>query len=236
MPHPMELLRNILAEEFTSDLPSGVHPVPGWCADPQFFPGATGLVQAESWADVVPGSDGVLEQLPPVSPGGVIALGNYQASAESYRRIHSGEIGGLRVTWHHLAGLLASVSPGEVFLTNSFIGLPGVVSDTAPFPTTREFTARCQRLLALAIDLLEPRCIVCMGTPAARFISAMSPDLAVWRPWPGLGILEAKSLRIVPGCRFKSRTVTVVAVAHPSSRISTEQREAEAALVAKACA
>lgn len=184
----------------------------------------------------MPGADGVLKDPPPFRPGGVIALGNYQASAKSYRRIQSGEIGGLRVTWHHLARLLASVPPGEVFLTNSYIGLPDLANDTAPFPTTQAYTARCQRLLTLAIDLMEPGCIVCMGTPAARFVSGMSRDLAAWRPWPGLGVLEATDLRLVTGCRFNGRAVNVVAVAHPSSRISTRQREVEAALVARAYA
>ena len=231
MGHPIEILRQILIDEFSGDLPPGVHPVPGWCADPQFFPGATGLLSASSWDEVKPGSEGVLDEHLPAPIGGVIVLGNYQASITSYRRILSGEIGGLPTTWRNLAKLLGAVPPCEVFLTNAYIGFPDSTSDIANFPTTPEYTQRCQRLLATTISLLQPRCVVAMGTPAARMLAATVTALMAWRPWPGLATLAGAGTRIVPGCEMDGATFTSVAVAHPSSRISNVQRTLEAGLV-----
>ncbi|MCA1706863.1 MAG: hypothetical protein LC808_27815 [Actinobacteria bacterium] len=68
-----------MTEHPVADLPERVHPVRDWCADPQFFPGATGLLSNRSWADVIPGSAGVTGDLPPPPERGVIVLGNYQA-------------------------------------------------------------------------------------------------------------------------------------------------------------
>jgi AcrR family transcriptional regulator len=44
--HPIVALRKRLTAEFSSDLPAGVHPVARFCGEPQFFPGATGLLTA----------------------------------------------------------------------------------------------------------------------------------------------------------------------------------------------
>lgn len=234
MPNPVELLRNILTEEFSSDLPPGVHPVPGWCADPQFFPGATGLLDAETWSEVQPGVAGLAEAVLSAPERGVIVLGNYQASLSSYQRIMSGEIGGLPTTWRNLGRLLSAVSPRDVFLTNAFIGFPDTGSDIDRFPTTPDYTARCQRLLTTTIALLRPRCVVAMGSSAARMLAQTVASLGLWRPWPGLAKLEQKGLRIMPGCQVAEVCFTAVAVAHPSSRISDEQRKIEAALVGAA--
>jgi hypothetical protein len=68
--HPVDVLREYLASEFTKDLPEGVDPVRPWCADPQFFPGATGLIDATAWSEVTPGSDGTIEDSPPVATEG----------------------------------------------------------------------------------------------------------------------------------------------------------------------
>lgn len=229
--HPVEILRQILSEEFSSDLPAGIHAVTEWCADPQFFPGATGLLSASSWSDVKPGSSGILQEPPPAPIGGVIALGNYQATISSYRRILSGEIGGLPTTWRNLSKLLEAVPPHEVFLTNAYIGFPDSRSDIEKFPTNPEYTRRCRRLLATTISLLQPRCVVAMGAPAARMLAATVPALTAWRPWPGLAKLSAAGTRMVPLCAMDGRTFTAVAVAHPSSRISNVQRTVESVLV-----
>lgn len=221
----------MLTEEFSAGLPPGVHPVPEWCADPQFFPGATGLLSAPSWSEVRPGSAGVLDECPSAPIGGVIVLGNYQSTISSYRRILSGEIGGLPTTWRNLAKLLEAVPPRDVFLTNAYIGCPDSGSDNQKFPTNPEYTQRCQRLLATTISLLRPRCIVAMGTPAARMLAATVPALAPWRPWPGLAKLSGRGSRLVPGCEVDGVNFTAVAVAHPSSRISNVQRTLEAVLV-----
>jgi uracil-DNA glycosylase len=192
-------------------------------------------LDAETWSEVQPGAAGVAETALPAPERGVIVLGNYQATMGSYQRILSGEIRGLPTTWRNLGLLLAAVPPRDVFLTNAYIGFPEAGSDIDSFRTTPEYTQRCQRLLAQTITLMEPRCIVCMGTPAARFVARMVPDLHAWSPWPGLSRLDANANRIVRDCKVGDLAVTLVAVAHPSSRISNTQRLREAALVADAC-
>ena len=85
--HPVAVLRGLLNRDFAEDLPDWVFPVSHWYADPQFFPGATGLLSETSWQDVSPGSAGVAETFLPPPEHGVVVLGNYQATVNSYRRI-----------------------------------------------------------------------------------------------------------------------------------------------------
>lgn len=233
-PHPVEVLRDILANEFNSDLPDGVHPVRQWCADPQFFPGATGLVLNQSWEEVRPGSAGVIRELPPAPNNGVLVLGNYQATLDSYRRIADGTIGGFPTTWRVLRQLLASVPPTEVFLTNAFIGLPDVAKDTSPFPKTQSFRRRCERLLVKEIELLRPRAVVCLGVPAARMLAEVTPTLSAWRPWPGYTSLHRRKLLSVPKCAVGDVQFVGVAVHHPAAVVSSEDRTIDASLVATA--
>ncbi len=232
--HPVEVLRAILDEEFSEDLPERVHPVRLWCADPQFFPGATGLLSNGSWADVVPGSYGVIDHLPSAHRGGVMVLGNYQATLASYGRILDGSIGGFPTTWRVLRQLLAPVLPTEVFLTNAFVGLPDLAKDTAPFPTTPSFTSRCQRLLTKEIKLFRPRAIVCLGVPAATMLASITPALASWRKWPGYTTLHGREQASVPGCDVGAAEFVAVAVRHPSAVVSTKDRQSDAELLRSA--
>ena len=190
--HPVAVLRGLLNRDFAEDLPDGVFPVSHWYADPQFFPGATGLLSETSWQDVSPGSVGVAETFLPPPEHGVVVLGNYQATVNSYRRILARDLGGFPTTWRVLRQLLASVSPREVFLTNAFVGLPDVAGDTQPFPTTPSFTRRCERLLSTEIELFSPRLVVCLGVPAAKMLAAITPALDWWRPWPGYAALDQR--------------------------------------------
>ncbi len=230
--HPVTRLRAEVADQFVTDLPPGVHPVEQWCADPQFFPGATGLLSDQSWPDVKPGSVGVSAELLPAPLGGVLVLGNYQASRASYRRVLDGQIGGFPWTWRVLRQLLASTLPSEVFLTNAFIGLPDLDSDTAPFPTTPSFIGRCERLLRMEIRLFRPRVVVCLGVPAARLLADVVPDLTPWRPWPGYNELDRRMARTVDGCKVGGVDFTSLAVHHPSAVVASRERQRDAGLIA----
>lgn len=234
--HPVVELRRLLAEEFTADLPPGVHPVEAWCRDPQFFPGATGLLTAVAWSEVDPGSDGVSDTPPPAPKRGVVVVGNYQATLASYRRVLAGEIGGFPSTWRVLRRLLAAVPPNEVFLTNAFIGLPDLAHDRVPFPTTDEYSARCGRLLAREIELFKPRAVVCLGVAAAKMLATITGQLQAWRPWPGYGPLRASGTEGVANCRVGSVVVSAVAVQHPSAVVSNVERHRQADLVGAAAA
>ena len=234
--HPVVQLRAFIAEQLSADLPEGVHPVDAWCADPQFFPGATGLLAASSWSEVVPGAQGVLSRLPDPPECGVLVLGNYQATLSSYRRILSGKIGGFPTTWRVLRQLLASISPSEVFLTNSYVGLPDLEKDTAPFPMTESFRRRCAELLRLQCELFRPRAAVCLGVPAAKLLASLATGLDAWQPWPGYGLLAAGDQRLVEGCELGGATFTAVSVQHPSAVISTAERRLDAELIALASA
>lgn len=231
-PHPVVRLRGELAATFASDLPAGVYPVEQWCADPQFFPGATGLLTAHSWLEVVPGSAGV--ELPTPPQRGVMVLGNYQASRASYQRIVDGDIGGFPTTWRFLRQLLEPVRPTEIFLTNAFIGLPDVTSDRAPFPTTPSFTRRCGELLALELALFRPRLVVCLGVPAAKLLAAITPTAVRWRPWPGYAALDRSGSRRLDHCLVADVEFTAVAVRHPSAAVSRPNRQRDAELIDRA--
>ena len=234
MRHPIHELRAFIADEFFEDLPSGVSPVTEWCAEPQFFPGASGLLPHATWDLVVPGELGVTEEFPNPSIGGILVLGNYQATFGSYRRILSGEIGGFPTTWRNLRLLLRDIDPREVFLTNAFIGLPDLKKDTEPFPLTPTYLDRCQRLLEFEIELFKPRCIVCLGVPPAKFLARIFSGLREWTPWPGYAALDAKGSRLVRGVSYGSGLMTVVAVRHPSAIISSIERTDDSDLVASA--
>ncbi|HVB00555.1 MAG TPA: uracil-DNA glycosylase family protein [Acidimicrobiales bacterium] len=234
MRHPIQELRAFIADEFAEDLPLGVSPVTEWCAEPQFFPGASGLVSLPAWDLVVPGELGFTEELPGPSLGGVLVLGNYQATLSSYRRILSGELGGFPTTWRNLRLLLRDVDPREVFLTNAFIGLPDLKKDTEPFPLTSTFLNRCHRLLELETELFKPRCIICLGVPPAKFLARTFPELREWNPWPGYAALDAKGSRIVRGVAYGSNLMTCVAVRHPSAIISSIERRNDSALIVSA--
>lgn len=232
--HPLTLLRRRLEEDFFGDLPDGVHRVDKRCREPQFFPGATGLLTESSWSEVIPGRRKVEERLPPAPRRGILVLGNYQATLASYQRILDQSIGGFPTTWRVLRQLLYAVNPREVFLTNAYIGLPDLARDTAPFPKTPSFVDRCQRLLELEIELFDPRLIVCLGVAAAKMLASVTENLTAWTPWPGYRALRSNGLQTVPNCRVNGIDFGTVAVQHPSAVLSNAQREIEASLIAAA--
>jgi hypothetical protein len=228
------VLRGLLGRDFGEGLPDGVFPVSQWCADPQFFPGATGLLLETSWQDVYPGSAGVVETFSPPPEHGLVVVGYYQATVRSYQRIVARDLGGFPTTWRALRQLLASVSPREVFLTNAFVGLPDRAGDIEPFPTTPSFTRRCEHLLRTQIELFSPRLVVCLGVPAAKMLAAITPALDSWRPWPGYAALDQRAVSTVDGCTVADVTFGAVAVRHPSAVLSRMQRQRDAELIADA--
>jgi hypothetical protein len=76
-----------------------------------------------------------------------MVVGNFQASAASYKRILSQEIGGVQVFWRHLRNVMAATDPREVFLTNAHPAFPDIDSDTERFLSTPEFKS-LRRVLA----------------------------------------------------------------------------------------
>jgi len=165
---------------------------------------------------------------------GVLVLGNYQASRASYQRVLDREIGGFPTTWRVLRQLLAPIQPAEVFLTNAFIGLPDLASDTAPFPTTPSFIRRCEELLTLEIQLFRPRLVVCLGVPAAKLLAVLTPKAADWRPWPGYVELDRRADRALTDCAVTGVDFVALAVHHPSAVVSAIERKRDAELIALA--
>ena len=233
--HPLERLRAVLASDFTRDLPPSVEPIAAWCREPQFFPGVSGLPTETSWDEVQPGSRG-MDSLPPAEGRDVMVVGNFQATVASYRRILQREFGGFPVTWRALRILLNTITPARVFLTNAHVGLLDGSSDVAKFPVTPSYLKRCQALLALEVELMQPRVVVGLGAPAARLIAAVTPQLHPWRPWPGFLALEKAGAQVVRDCDVSGVSFNAVAVHHPSAVRSRPQREADAQLIADAAA
>lgn len=231
--HPVEALRTVLKADFQDDLPRGVHPVTEWVADPQFFPGASGLLTEQRWADVAPGESGVFTALPHVSTGGVMVVGNYFASVATYEKVRTGELKGLKRTWGRLGRILETTHPREVFLTNSYIGVADVQKDNDRFPSTPQFDERCASFLRLEIELLAPRAVVCLGLAAARMLARAIPvQLGCWRKSTLMGLAE-RGQRVVPSCDASGVILSAVATYHPSYAMSNEMLGAQARLVAE---
>jgi hypothetical protein len=230
--HPVLQLRDVLRARFTTRLPPNVFPVDDWVADPQFFPGAAGLLTESTWEEVSPGHAGHFEELPPPPNRGVIVVGNYFASLHTYKRVRSGEVGGLKRTWGTLRRLLRATSPREVFLTNAYIGLVDAEKDTARFPTTPEFDRRCAGLLCAEIELLRPRAVVCLGVPAARMLGRVVPGrLHAWQR-SSLTALRDGGGALVNGCRVGDVTFDAAVVSHPSAVQPNAVRDQDAERVA----
>jgi hypothetical protein len=235
--HPVATLRRELTQAFTSELPEHVCRVWQWCRDPQFFPGATGLIDAASWSEVQPGGEASRDSFGAVVQRGVIVVGNYQATRASYQLLLcDGSVGGFPATWRELPRLLVSVHPREVFLTNAFIGVPDLARDTDPFPRTPEYTLRCGKLLELEFELFRPRCVVCLGVRAAEMVASLATELAAWRPWPGYRALATTESRVVEHCSVGGADFTAIAVRHPAGRQSRSARADDARLIAEASA
>ena len=232
--HPVAELRGVLETEFQVGLPVGVYPVPEWVADPQFFPGASGLLTEEAWADVAPGQSGTFVDLPKARTGGVLVMGNYFAGLATYERVRSGELKGLKRTWGRLGRLLVATHPREVFLTNSYIGIADVTKDNDTFPTNPEFDQRCASFLRQEIELLAPRAVVCLGLAATRMLARAVPDQL--KPWSDstLGQLADRGQRIVHACTVTNDEFTAAATYHPSYAMSNMLLDEQAQLVAKA--
>ena len=216
--HPISRLRDQLRTDFVSDLPPGVHPVHEWCAEPQFFPGASGLLSEASWSDVKPTARGVTDQFLPAPHRGVVVIGHNLASLDSYNKVLSGEINGFEKTWRCLRRLLADVSPREVFLTNAYIGLHVAPNDTTPPRKTRDYSRRCQDLMGLELELFNPRLVVCLGGPAARMLAKVADGLEDWSGQWNFQDLENSNARTVPNCTYGENSFTAVVVQHPAAR------------------
>jgi uracil-DNA glycosylase family 4 len=227
------MLRGRLAEAFADDLPEGVHGVERFCGEPQFFPGATGLLRDATWATVREGSGSpAISDFPPATVR-VMVVGNYHTSYASYQRILRGEIGGLRGTWGKLKKLLAAVPPSEVFLTNAFIGYPDLASDTARFPATPQYAQRCAEFLALQAEVMRPACIVCLGRHSAQLLARIATGLEAWLPWRSYAYLDQQRARLLPAGVGGVR-VMALATRHPSSAVSNAYLSEEAAQIAQA--
>ncbi len=234
--HPVEILRAALESDFRHGLPPGVYPITDWVADPQFFPGATGLLTEDDWADVAPGQAGLYAQLPDARTGGVIVVGNYFASVATYEKVRTGELKGLKRTWGRLGRMLSATRPREVFLTNSYMGVADVQKDNDTFPTNPEFDERCASFLRREIELLAPRAVVCLGLAATRMLARALPDqLPAWHK-STLTQLADRRHRVVPSCHVSGAVFTAAATYHPSYAMSDELRDAQARLVAQAAA
>ena len=167
--------------------------------------------------------------LPDAGRRDVLVLGNYMATINSYQRLLDGEFGGFGVTWRNLRRLLGSVEPRRVYLTNAFIGLPELDRDTAPFPTTPSFLDRCHDLLELQLRLFRPRVVVCLGTAPTRFLARRNQELAHWK--------QASLSRLIADradtalLNFDATRITAVAVRHPASVISNDERHRDATTI-----
>jgi hypothetical protein len=234
--HPIAVLRARLEEEFSTDLPPGVHPISAFCGEPQFFPGATGLLGVDAWTDVTPSERPPANGVYPDADVRVIVVGNFQATRPSYERTLSGDSTGLRVTWSRLGELLAAVSPREVFLTNAYIGLSDPPPDTPRLPNASDYKARCARLLALEITLWRPECVVCLGNEAAAMLSGLAEGLGDWRQSRQHVARVRDGISVVPAVRVDDVRFTAVAVQHPSARAGTDSRRDDAKRVAEAVA
>lgn len=88
-------------------------------------------------------------------------------------------------------------------------------------------------MLKLEIELLRPRCVVCLGVPAAKMLGALPDGLGAWHPWPGYQRLY-DSGGATPDGRVGDDQFKAVVVRDPSAVITTDTRCADAGRIASA--
>ena len=234
--HPLHALRTRLDRDFGADLPTRVLPLPSWCREPQFFPGASGLPTQSTWTEVRPGSLPQIElaevsglKLPEVAGRDVLVLANFQSTVAQYSRVVAG-LSTFEVTWRELRYLMSGVDPSRTFLTNAHIGLLDATKATALFPTTPSYRSRCAALLELELELFRPRVVVCLGAPAARLLAQVVMGAETWNPWPGFQELDAAGAQQID-VKLGEEQFIAVAVRHPSAVVSRHDRYREASLI-----
>lgn len=235
--HPLAVLRRALADSFDAGcLPPGVFPVSPWCREPQFFPGGSGMPMQDTWDELVPGSCGHLEALPPTDGRDILVLANYQATLASYAAVADGAVAKYQRTWRGLRHLLQTVPPRRTFLTNAYIGLADHSPSTRPFPAPRWFQEQCRDLLRLELRLLRPRVVVCLGRASAQMLTrAVTSGLGGWNPWPGYDRILDDAPRGW-SCEFDGLRFVAVAVRHPSAVVAADERDIEALVIQRAVA
>ncbi len=232
----------ILRRDIDPFLPEHLAPVPHRIPEPQFFPGATGLLPYEEWAEVRPCSTGDRGLLPPVPESPVVVLGNFFATSDEFVDVDEGRLTHLGRTWDTMREMFQGiVPPSEVFLTDSYPTLPKAGGRTGGVRPGRRYGGACRRFLVEEVRMLRPRAVLCLGGHATRLLASVCPELAQWRDSSFKAIDEAEAPVVdvsLSGVDFRATALT-----HPSARPVTRRTrtfrgetdlDAERAMIAEA--
>lgn len=231
----IEALRGRLEDVRGLEPASPVRTVDGsYCWEPQMFPGASGLLDLDSWdLPVKPQGTGGFD-IPHHDPTyGMIVMGNNQASWATWEKIRDHEIAGLPSFWRKLPKLLAQgAPPRKTFLTNAWPVFPVQDGDEGELRCSSGLQKACDDFLEYTIELFKPRLVVCLGKWSALRLSAVTSQLSgVWDPWPSFsGLADSQTVR---DCSVGEHSFTALVTHHPS-RIYNRDLEREASLIGAA--
>jgi hypothetical protein len=192
--------------------PEGVVPVPAQMRGLGFFPGGLGVYQE------------VGSRIPPPFPfGQVMAVGQDFDTNENFQvSLRRGEEDRRGGTWGNLLGFLrrCGIPWSSCFFTNVYMGLRGSGKNTGTFIGSRspEFRSACERFLIRQLAVQQPKLLLCLGLPAAEFLSRLSVDLRGWDgdSWKAIDGCAVGPLAVGVEFRGGMRIAAVAALVHPS--------------------
>lgn len=172
--HPAEVLRSELADVWLA-APASIKPMEIPVREPQFFPGASGLLDSLDWNDVVPCARPAGPPFPPWRPGGVLVVAHNFSSADKYDEICSRERDThLAASWNGLKQILieANIGPSEVFLTNAILGAPRDLAngDQGAVKVPDAYRDCCVAFLAREMTLFAPSVVLAFGSVATEYV------------------------------------------------------------------
>jgi hypothetical protein len=224
-PHPIEALFAFLDAIPHELYPEPLVPVAGRHVDGVAgFPAGRGLYADCGWDHAVP---------PPFPVGGLMLVGNHLDAEDSYlERRARGEANGDPCSdaprmrfWTMLYALLdtAGIPRSKIFVTNAHPALIRGNEATGTVRWTPAWFKACAELFERELELMRPRAIAAMGSPAQQLVARV---LGVgWTAVP-----ERIDVDI------DGRSAAVLAIRHPSAAQSLPAREETAVLLAAAMA
>jgi uracil-DNA glycosylase len=169
-----------------------------------FFPGGDGLVLPR-----------VNEEVPDV----LVVGHDFGTLAYFGECIGRGEERLTQATWKGISSRLedAKIDRQRCMFTNAFVGYrkTGRNADSFPARCDRDYVGRCRRLLALQIDLLQPRVIVALGKYLPSFLAPLSADLKKWSAAQEFAALDRVGALVVDAT-FSGHSANVGVLVHPS--------------------
>lgn len=213
--HPAEFLFRCL--EQVRPYPSDVHEVPGHVDGTAFFPVGRGL-----WIPDI-------TRIPPLSPGGVMVLGNNFGAIGNFAAIQARDAEDVEndKRWCPLRRDLErhSICLERCFFTNAFMELIDGTRNLQNCRGLRDpgFRFRCSTFLQCQLEMIEPSLVLVLGRDAASMVAQLSPEAsAMWGSAGTWRQIDANDGGFIREAKFLglSAPIRIAVIVHPSMRNS----------------